>query len=208
MSTPGLPASIPPTVLDGSSGLLVCPTCAYAPTEPSEPFCPRDGAFLVHPTDLAAADHDPLLGRRLGDFAVVARIGSGGMGTVYRAIQIGIDRTIALKVLRPAFADNPAIVQRFLQEAKAAARLQHRNVVLTFTSGSTEDGWFYIAMEYIPGPSLSDLISQSWDLAITPPRYTLSPARALRLFSHITAALTHAHRLGIVHRDFSNKNYV
>lgn len=206
VSTPGLPASIPPTVLDGSSGLLVCPTCAYAPTEPSEPFCPRDGAFLVHPTDLAAADHDPLLGRRIGDFAVVARIGSGGMGTVYRAIQIGIDRTIALKVLRPAFADNPAVVQRFLQEAKAAARLQHRNVVLTFTSGSTQDGLFYIAMEYIPGPSLSDLISQSWDLASAPPRYTLSPARALRLFSHITTALTHAHRLGIVHRDLKPDN--
>lgn len=97
--------------------------CAYASEVPSEQFCPRDGAYLVDPKDLKESENDPLLGRRISEFAIVARVGTGGMGTVYRAIQIGMDRQVALKVLRADLTDDPQVVQRFLQEAKAIARL-------------------------------------------------------------------------------------
>lgn len=187
----------------GSSALRarVCPVCAYRPEAASELFCPRDGAYLVDPDDLAAADNDPLIGRRIGEFAVVARIGIGGMGSVYRAIQTGVDRHVALKVLRSDLADDPQVVQRFLQEARATARLQHRNLAVIYTSGSTPDGLYYIAMECIDGPSLGEVIRQSWRTTERGAEFTLELPRAMRLFSQIVSALAHAHRIGVVHRD-------
>lgn len=194
----------------GDSGIdpraRVCPVCDYRAELIAEQFCPRDGAYLVTYADLKAAENDPLLGRRIADFAIVARVGSGGMGTVYRAIQIGMERTVALKVLRSGLTDDPQVVQRFLQEARATARLQHRNLAITYTSGSTSDGLFYIAMEYIAGGSLASLIEASWVKDARCSRYTLDPLRALRLFCQIVAALSHAHRLGIVHRDLKPDN--
>jgi len=184
----------------------VCPACDYRAELAAEQFCPRDGAYLVTLADLHAAEHDPLLGRRIADFAIVARIGSGGMGTVYRAIQIGMERTVALKVLRSGLTDDPQVVQRFLQEARATARLQHRNLAITYTSGSTSDGLFYIAMEHIGGGSLADLVERSWVKSERGSTYTLEQSRALRLFCQVVAALAHAHRLGIVHRDLKPDN--
>ena len=187
-------------------GARVCPACGYKSDGASETFCPRDGAYLVTPADLAASENDPLLGRRVAEFAIVARIGTGGMGTVYRAIQTGVDRAVALKVLRADLADDPQIVQRFLQEAKATARLQHRNLAITYTSGSTADGLYYIAMEFINGGSLAQLIEKSWHQGERGPQFCLEKPRAMRLFCQIVAALAHAHRLGIVHRDLKPEN--
>jgi len=172
----------------------------------NERFCPRDGAYLVDAQDLLASGNDPLLGRRISEFAIVARVGTGGMGTVYRAIQIGMDRQVALKVLRTDLTDDPQVVQRFLQEAKATARLQHRNLATTYTSGSTSDGLFYIAMEYIYGGSLAQLIEKSWTRGESGPDYALELPQVMRLFGQIVSALAHAHRLGIVHRDLKPDN--
>lgn len=191
-------------------GARICPVCRYRPEpgagEAPELFCPRDGAYLVDPLDLEAAADDPLLGRRVAEFAIVARIGTGGMGSVYRAIQTGVDREVALKVLRSDLADDPQVVQRFLQEARATARLQHRNLVVTYTSGSTPDGLYYIAMEYIAGPSLADVIRESWRQTEHGAVFRLPRSRAMQLFVQITSALSHAHRLGIVHRDLKPEN--
>ncbi|HRI51792.1 MAG TPA: serine/threonine-protein kinase [Pseudomonadota bacterium] len=184
----------------------MCPACGYRSDGAGETFCPRDGAFLVTQEDLAASENDPLLGRRVAEFAIVARIGTGGMGTVYRAIQTGVDRAVALKVLRSDLADDPQVVQRFLQEAKATARLRHRNLAITYTSGSTPDGLYYIAMEFINGGSLAQLIEKSWRTSEREPVFTLETPRAMRLFCQIVAALAHAHRLGIVHRDLKPEN--
>ena len=156
--------------------------CGTRSESAAEQFCPHDGAYLVTPSDLAAAENDPLLGRRIGEFAVVARIGIGGMGTVYRAIQTGVDREVALKVLRADLTDDAQVIQRFLQEAKATARLQHRNLAITYTSGSTPEGLFYIAMEYIPGGSLAQLLEKAWQQTERGAVFTLEPARAIRLF--------------------------
>ena len=184
----------------------MCPACGYKSDGAGETFCPRDGAFLVTQEDLAASENDPLLGRRVAEFAIVARIGTGGMGTVYRAIQTGVDRAVALKVLRSDLADDPQVVQRFLQEAKATARLRHRNLAITYTSGSTPDGLYYIAMEFINGGSLAQLIEKSWVTGERGPQFCLEKPRAMRLFCQIVAALAHAHRLGIVHRDLKPEN--
>jgi serine/threonine-protein kinase len=156
---------------------------------------------LIDATALRDAQNDPMLGRRIESFAIVARLGEGGMGTVYRAIQIGMDRDVALKILRSDLAHDGRVVQRFHQEARATARLSHRNLATVYTSGSTSDGIYYIAMEHLDGPSLEQLIARSWKVVDGTPTFTLERPRAMRLWYQIVAALAHAHRLGIVHRD-------
>ena len=184
----------------------VCPVCKRPSQTPGEQFCPHDGAIYIHAADLLRAQSDPLIGRRIENFAIVARLGEGGMGTVYRALQIGMDREVALKVLRSDLAHDGRVVQRFHQEARAAARLSHRNLATVYISGSTGDGIYYIAMEHLDGPSLQQIIERSWQNRDQVPHYTLERPRAMRLFGQIVAALAHAHRLGIVHRDLKPDN--
>lgn len=178
----------------------VCPACKRPSQTVGEQFCPHDGAILIDATELANAHDDPLLGRRIESFAIVARLGEGGMGTVYRAIQVGMDREVALKILRSDLAHDGRVVQRFHQEARAAARLSHRNLATVYTSGSTSDGIYYIAMEHLNGPLLEQVIAAAWHRRDQIPVYTLERPRAMRLWCQIVAALAHAHRLGIVHR--------
>ena len=128
------------------------------------------------------------------------------MGTVYRAIQVGMDREVALKILRSDLAHDGRVVQRFHQEARAAARLSHRNLATVYTSGSTSDGIYYIAMEHLNGPLLEQVIAAAWQRRDHIPVYTLERPRAMRLWCQIVAALAHAHRLGIVHRDLKPEN--
>lgn len=184
----------------------VCPACKRPSQTPGEQFCPHDGAIFISAADLRSAQTDPLLGRRIESFAIVARLGEGGMGTVYRALQIGMDREVALKVLRSDLAHDGRVVQRFHQEARAAARLSHRHLATVYTSGSTNDGIYYIAMEHLDGPSLQQIIERSWQTIGGTAHYTIDRPRALRLFAQIVAALAHAHRLGIVHRDLKPEN--
>ena len=178
----------------------MCPACKRPSQTPGEQFCPHDGAILIDAVELTNAHNDPLLGRRIESFAIVARLGEGGMGTVYRAIQVGMDREVALKILRSDLAHDGKVVQRFHQEARAAARLSHRNLATVFTSGSTSDGVYYIAMEHLDGPPLEHVIAAAWQSRNHIPTYTLERPRAMRLWCQIVAALAHAHRLGIVHR--------
>jgi serine/threonine protein kinase len=183
----------------------VCPACKRPSQTVGEQFCPHDGAILIDATELANAHDDPLLGRRIESFAIVARLGEGGMGTVYRAIQVGMDREVALKILRSDLAHDGRVVQRFHQEARAAARLSHRNLATVYTSGSTSDGIYYIAMEHLNGPSLEQLIASAWHSVAIHPTYNLERLRVMRLWCQIVAALAHAHRLGIVHRAHKRK---
>ena len=184
----------------------MCPACKRPSQTPGEQFCPHDGAILIDAVELTNAHNDPLLGRRIESFAIVARLGEGGMGTVYRAIQVGMDREVALKILRSDLAHDGKVVQRFHQEARAAARLSHRNLATVFTSGSTSDGVYYIAMEHLDGPPLEHVIAAAWQSRNHIPTYTLERPRAMRLWCQIVAALAHAHRLGIVHRDLKPEN--
>src|SRR5205085_12154823 len=108
---------------------------------------------------MSSAVDCPPGGRRLGDFEVVREVGRGGMGVVYEARQVSLNRPVALKVLGPGLGLAPQAVQRFRREAEAAARLHHTNIVPVYATGE-QDGTHFYAMELVEGPSLNHVIRQ------------------------------------------------
>ncbi|MEV0281037.1 Stk1 family PASTA domain-containing Ser/Thr kinase [Streptomyces sp. NPDC050610] len=140
---------------------------------------------------------DPLVGQLLdGRYRVEARIAVGGMATVYRAVDTRLDRVLALKVMHPALAADGAFVDRFIREAKSVARLAHPNVVGVFDQG-TDGTYVYLAMEYVAGCTLRDVLRE---------RGALQPRAALDILEPILAALGAAHRASFVHRDMKPEN--
>ncbi|NUS55854.1 MAG: Stk1 family PASTA domain-containing Ser/Thr kinase [Streptomycetaceae bacterium] len=140
---------------------------------------------------------DPIVGRVLdGRYRVRARIAAGGMATVYRAEDMRLERTVAVKVMHPAMAADASFTDRFIREAKAAARLAHPNVVGVFDQGHDGDVVF-LAMEYVEGRTLRELLQ---DLG------TLTPREAFGVLEPTLAALGAAHRAGFVHRDVKPEN--
>ncbi|MEE4541609.1 Stk1 family PASTA domain-containing Ser/Thr kinase [Streptomyces sp. V4-01] len=140
---------------------------------------------------------DPLVGRTLdGRYRVEGRIAVGGMATVYRAVDTRLDRVLALKVMHPALAADTGFVDRFIREAKAVARLAHPNVVGVFDQG-TDGRYVYLAMEYVAGCTLRDVLRE---------RGALPPRAALDILEPVLAALGAAHRAGLVHRDMKPEN--
>ena len=140
---------------------------------------------------------DPLTGRLLdGRYAVTARIAHGGMATVYRATDTRLDREVALKVMHAELARDEEFVRRFIGEAKSVARLSHQNVVAVFDQGA--DGpYLYLAMEYVPGRTLKELLRDSG---------RFPPAAALEIMAGVLDGLAAAHASGIVHRDVKPEN--
>ncbi|MER6038754.1 MULTISPECIES: Stk1 family PASTA domain-containing Ser/Thr kinase [unclassified Streptomyces] len=140
---------------------------------------------------------DPLVGQVLdGRYRVEARIAVGGMATVYRALDTRLDRVLALKVMHPALAADGSFVDRFIREAKSVARLAHPNVVQVFDQG-TDASYVYLAMEYVAGCTLRDVLRE---------RGALQPRAALDILEPVLAALGAAHRAGFVHRDMKPEN--
>ena len=130
-------------------------------------------------------------GHRIEDVA-----GRGGMGVVYRASQLALDRTVALKVIAPGLLDEDTMRARFVRESKVAASIDHPNVIPIYYAGE-EDGVAYIAMRYVPGDDIRSLVRRDGKLA---------PERAARLTAQIGAALDAAHAAGLVHRDIKPAN--
>ncbi|WP_369035377.1 Stk1 family PASTA domain-containing Ser/Thr kinase [Streptomyces adonidis] len=140
---------------------------------------------------------DPLVGQVLdGRYRVDARIAVGGMATVYRAVDTRLDRVLALKVMHPGLAADVSFVERFIREAKSVARLAHPNVVQVFDQGA-DGSYVYLAMEYIAGCTLRDVLRE---------RGALQPRAALDILEPVLAALGAAHRAGFVHRDMKPEN--
>jgi eukaryotic-like serine/threonine-protein kinase len=131
-----------------------------------------------------------------GRYLVESQIARGGMATVYHARDIRLDRTVALKIARPELARDQDFVGRFISEARSVARLSSPNVVAVFDQGSTGD-LHYIAMEYVPGPTLRDLLAA---------RGRLNPREALDIIERVLAGLAAAHDAGIIHRDVKPEN--
>ncbi|GAB3114059.1 Stk1 family PASTA domain-containing Ser/Thr kinase [Streptomyces calidiresistens] len=140
---------------------------------------------------------DPLIGHLLDDrYHVEARVAVGGMATVYRALDTRLDRRLALKVMHPSLAVDSGFVERFIREAKAAARLDHPNVV-GVTDQGRDRGWVYLAMEYVPGCTLRDVLRDGGPL---------TPRAVLDILEPVLAGLGAAHRAGLVHRDVKPEN--
>ena len=127
---------------------------------------------------------------------MVDRIAAGGMGEVYRATDAVLERQVALKVLHRSLAGDRGFVERFRREARAAANLNHPNIVAVYDWGAV-DGIYYMVMEHIAGVSARELLSAEGVLA---------PAQSADVLLQTLAALDHAHRQGIVHRDIKPEN--
>ncbi len=141
---------------------------------------------------------DPYVGRVLaGRYSIIKKLNQGGMGAIYLAIQHPLERPVALKVLLRSHVEDPTALRRFEKEARSVSRLTHPHVVTLYDFGDTETGELYIAMEYLEGQSLRDLLEQTgfipWD-------------RALHIMRGVTSALTAAHAAGIIHRDLKPEN--
>lgn len=145
----------------------------------------------------AEAAADPMTGRVLdGRYRIGARIARGGMAGVYEAVDLRLDRTVAVKVMHPGLGDDREFAERFVREARAAARLSHPNVVAVYDQGD-DDGTVFLAMELVSGHTLRDVIRKESPMA---------PTRALALMEPVLSALAAAHRAGLIHRDIKPEN--
>ena len=152
------------------------------------------------PSASTLAVPDPLIGRVLnGRFRIVEPLGSGGMGKVYKAVQSPLDRVVALKILNPNFPaeKDPAFKRRFFLEASLTSKLRHPNTVTVIDYGQTDDGIFFIAMEFLDGQTLAEVLAQE---------KTLVWSRVLDIGQQICRSLREAHKLGVIHRDLKPAN--
>jgi len=129
-------------------------------------------------------------------YEIVGELGRGGMGIVYRAQDTVLDRVVAFKVLPDTFLENPQAVANFLREAKAAAKLNHPNIVTVYDAGE-QDGRYYIAMEFVDGTTLKEILRR---------RGPIAPAGVLQVVMNVCEALSYAHEKRVIHRDIKTAN--
>jgi serine/threonine-protein kinase len=175
--------------------MSLCPSCGQRFSGEAA-FCPFDGAKLEKAR--YESPGDPLIGITVdGRYQVVELLGEGGMGQVYQARHIALDRLFALKVLRRDLARDGELAARFIQEARATASVRHPNVVEITDFGQLPEGAPYFVMELLVGQTLGEVIKSGGPI----------PARrAVRIISQVAAALGAAHAAGIVHRDLKPDN--
>src|SRR6478672_10421393 len=171
----------------------VCPQCG-GEYETSDRFCPKDGSPLR-----PKSGGDPLVGRVIADrYLILARLGEGGMGRVYLAEHVKMNRQCAIKVMNPSLVSDSESSQRFAREASNAARILHPNVAAVFDYGEA-DKVVYLVMEYVDGESLATILAREGPL---------EARRAIEIGRQIADGLHAAHELGIVHRDLKPDNVI
>ncbi|MGE3166003.1 MAG: protein kinase [Planctomycetota bacterium] len=138
----------------------------------------------------------PLLGKEVAGYRILDRVGRGGMGTVYRALQTSLDRVVALKILAPHLVKNSSFINLFIREARAAGALSHPNIVQVYDVGVQDDVYFF-SMEYIPDGSVEDVMNKE---------KLISLGRALRIVRDAARGLEYAESKGIIHRDIKPGN--
>ena len=146
----------------------------------------------------SGAQRQSLTGTRLGKYQVGSEIGQGGMGTVYKGYDPTLERYVALKVMAPHLTWEEEFVERFLREARAAARLRHPNIVTIYDVGR-DRGWYYFSMDYVEGKTVAQRIEE---------RGRTSIEEALKILRPLASALDYAHEKGLVHRDIKPSNVV
>src|SRR4029078_5134514 len=176
-----------------STTRLRCPEC-LAVFRSAFSYCPADGSTLIECVE------EPLIGARIAERCVREELsGEGAMGLVYRTSHVNLPRQFAIKVLFGDHASDTRMRLRFAQEASAACRLNHPNVVSVVDFGKSDRGLLYLVMDYVEGETLSQLIEREAPL---PER------RAFELARQLCEGLAHAHAHDIVHRDFKPDNVV
>jgi eukaryotic-like serine/threonine-protein kinase len=176
------------------TGVRLCPECD---TRCGEDLCPECGArtFFAAESD---AGLDPLLGKVLDRrYKLEERIGKGGMGTVYRAEQIAMRRTVAVKVMNADLCRNNDAVKRFHREARAASSFDHPHAIRVFDFGQAETRELFMVMELLRGRSLSEMIREDAPVPVV---------RTAKVGNEIAKALAAAHKVGLIHRDMKPDN--
>ncbi|HEU5077299.1 MAG TPA: serine/threonine-protein kinase, partial [Polyangiaceae bacterium] len=163
--------------------MFVCPECGSSAAVRGA--CESDGHERVQ-------SHDALLGLTVGSYRIARKIGEGGMGQVYRAVQPAIGSRVAIKVLSPECAAQRSLVERFFAEARAVNLIRHEHIVNVLDLAMFADGRPYIVMEYLEGRALSSLIREHGPAPLV---------NATRVMLEVLSALSAAHAKGIVHRD-------
>jgi serine/threonine protein kinase len=177
--------------------MLKCPRCGKRYPDDVH-VCPLDLTPLRADETIADLVIDPLLRRVFeGKYRLDERLGGGGMGTVYRATHLLIDRPVAIKVLSQRFVGDSTAKQRFRREARAAGRMHHPNAVSVTDFGATADGYLYIVMELLEGRTLRDLLAREAPLDV---------ARVVSIMLQTCAAVSAAHDVGLIHRDLKPAN--
>ena len=172
--------------------MKTCPKCGENYDNNIE-VCPVDGSTLVR-----VNTNDPLIGKLLaGRYKIITKIGEGGMGAVYKAIHNKMDRVCAIKTLTGLSSDNEAAVARFNREARNSSRIDSPHAITIYDFGEAENGLLYLAMEFIDGRQLTDLLEREGVISID---------RTIHITSQIAEALSSAHALGIIHRDLKPDN--
>lgn len=167
-----------------------CPQCGVEYPD-TNTLCPADGVAL-ETTD------DSLVGSTLaGKYRIDERLNEGGMGTVYRATHVLMEKTVAIKVLRPSLAADEKIVARFSREARAASRISHPNALSVTDFGEDENGIVFLVMEFLSGRTLKQLIRDEGPLPLP---------RVVEIVRQVGDALHAAHQQGVVHRDLKSDN--
>jgi serine/threonine-protein kinase len=156
---------------------------------------PVGSAGASKPPD-GAPESAPAASKRIGKYELQKKIGAGGMGAVFLAVDPALKRQCALKVLPPDKAKNPTLVKRFKAEAQSAAKLKHENIVTVYEAGEA-DGYSYIALEYVEGTDVARLVEQRGPIPLK---------RSIEIVRQIARALEHAALQGIVHRDIKPGN--
>ena len=168
-----------------------CPTCGREYPD-ANTLCPADGAVLKK------TDGDRLIGQVLaGKYRIDEKIDEGGMGCVYRATHVLMEKTVAIKVLHPALAADDKIVARFTREAKAASRISHPHAINVTDFGESENGIVYLVMEYLRGRTLKEIVRAGGPMPL---------ARVVEIVRQVAGALEAAHSEGVVHRDLKSDN--
>ncbi len=176
---------------------LRCPTCERI-FDGDASFCPHDGTRLVPAEELEDRRTDPFLGRILGErYRIDRKIGAGGMGAVYLATHVLMDKPVAVKILRSELSNDPYAAGRFRREARSASRIEHEACVAVTDFGREPDGTLFLVMEYLPGRTLWQTLKDDGALPLE---------RVLDISIQIADALVAAHDKGVIHRDLKPEN--
>jgi serine/threonine protein kinase len=185
-----------PTEVQGVSRKL-CLACNRQFEDAGLSHCPHDSTQLVN---LGKDETQAWIGKTInGKYKVLEAVGKGGMGTVFRAEQLGLGRHVAIKMLKAQLSEDKVSVKRFEQEAHASASLQHKNLIMLHDYGMIDDKQPYLVMEFLPGESLGQIIKENG---------CVNPVRCLRIFNQVMEGLTAAHAKGVVHRDIKPSNII